>query len=164
MTPVARAKSAPSRQESHTTDCPDPTQIVSVLLASPNSADHRFFQSLFDHSNWKLFHCYTLDETINLLRETLIPVVVADEGQRDSWKKILDTTERLRPSPRLIVIPHCVDRQLWAEVLNLGGFDLLPRPWDGGELSRLLSHAWLAWKREKEAGCRQAARVAGSAA
>jgi hypothetical protein len=139
--------------------------VVSVLLASPNGADHQFFQSLFDHSNWKLFHCYCAEDACSFLDEIVAPVVVADEGSRGAWKAVLRAGSRLRPVPRLIVIPNQVDRRLWAEVLNLGGYDLLPRPWDGGEVARVLSHAWLSWKREKEGEpARQLYRAARSVA
>jgi DNA-binding response OmpR family regulator len=36
------------------------------------------------------------------------------------------------------------DDHLWAEVLNLGGYDVLAKPFDGCELFRALSSAWWA--------------------
>jgi hypothetical protein len=42
-----------------------------------------------------------------------------------------DVLSRLAPTlepPRVIVVSHHADERLWAEVLSLGGFDLLATP------------------------------------
>lgn len=38
------------------------------------------------------------------------------------------------------------DERLWAEVLNLGGYDVLPTPFEPDEVTRVCTGAWLAWK------------------
>jgi hypothetical protein len=35
---------------------------------------------------------------------------------------------------------------LWAEVLNLGGYDLLMKPFEEAEVYRVVGLAWLFWK------------------
>ncbi len=99
-----------------------------------------------------------------MLGEGAVPVVVTDEGHYGSWKRVLEAVAAMNQPSKLIVIPRNIDRQLWAEVLNLGGFDLLPRPWDGSEVSRVLSHAWLSWKHDWDRGMSRLSRVTGSAA
>jgi hypothetical protein len=34
---------------------------------------------------------------------------------------------------------------LWAEALNLGAYDVVPKPFDSHELSLIISFAWLHW-------------------
>jgi DNA-binding NtrC family response regulator len=46
----------------------------------------------------------------------------------------------------LIVTDRLADERLWAEVLNLGGYDLLLKPFDPEELLRVVSSAWASWK------------------
>jgi hypothetical protein len=52
--------------------------------------------------------------------------------------------------PRLIVFSRNADDRLWAEVLNLGGFDLLATPFREEEFVFAIGSAWLDWEREKE--------------
>ena len=53
-------------------------------------------------------------------------------------------------SPLLIVTARCADDQLWAEVLNLGGYDVLMKPFERTEVIRVISLAWLNWKNTRE--------------
>jgi hypothetical protein len=48
----------------------------------------------------------------------------------------------------LIVTAKLADDRLWAEVLNLGGFDVLAQPFYRGEVTRAVGHACRSWNRE----------------
>jgi hypothetical protein len=48
------------------------------------------------------------------------------------------------------VSSRLADESLWAEVLNLGGYDLLQTPFEPSELFRVLHLAWLSWERERD--------------
>jgi DNA-binding NtrC family response regulator len=56
----------------------------------------------------------------------------------------LDVLHLVRESPRdmaVIVTDPKADTRLWAEVLNLGAYDLLTQPFDETEVRRILSNA-----------------------
>lgn len=40
------------------------------------------------------------------------------------------------------------DDSLWAEALNVGAYDVLAKPLDRTEVTRVLSLAWLHWQRQ----------------
>ena len=64
------------------------------------------------------------------------PVVICERSLPDGeWKDLLGKT------PRLIVTSHAADEALWAEVLNLGGYDVLAQPFDEQEVRRVLTMA-----------------------
>jgi hypothetical protein len=42
------------------------------------------------------------------------------------------------------------DESLWAEVLNLGGYDVLPKPLVRDEVKRVVTLAWQNWKNERD--------------
>ncbi len=64
------------------------------------------------------------------------PVVICESSLPDGdWKDLLDKT------PRLIVTSPAADEALWAEVLNLGGYDVLAQPFDEQEVRRVVSGA-----------------------
>jgi DNA-binding NtrC family response regulator len=64
------------------------------------------------------------------------PVVICESSLPDGdWKDLLDKT------PRLIVTSPAANEALWAEVLNLGGYDVLAQPFDEQEVRRVVSSA-----------------------
>jgi hypothetical protein len=52
----------------------------------------------------------------------------------------------------VVVTSRLADKRLWAEALNLGCYDVLPQPFDSGELFRVLSQTWRNWHEENEIG------------
>jgi DNA-binding response OmpR family regulator len=73
-------------------------------------------------------------------------VVVCERDLPDgSWKHLLDKVETLARPPRLIVASRLADERLWAEVLNLGGYDVLATPFDADEVYRVVSYAVDSW-------------------
>jgi DNA-binding NtrC family response regulator len=136
---------------------PDPTRRVSVLLISPDSRDHTLLRHVFNHSNWVLHECRTVEEGLRFLARHPMPVVITEErlGGAD-WKAVLSATHDAPRPPKLIVTSHNVDSALWAEVINLGGYDVLAKPWNEREVYHAVSQAWLAWKHEIEQPARPA--------
>ena len=57
----------------------------------------------------------------------------------------------------LIVTDRLADERLWAEVLNLGGYDLLLKPFDPEEVLRVVNSAWTSWKLTSAKSRRRAA-------
>lgn len=71
-----------------------------------------------------------------MLRRYAVAVVVSESRLPDgrTWKDLLAELQAL-PDPRpLIVADRLADERLWAEVLNLGGYDLLMKPFDAREV------------------------------
>lgn len=58
--------------------------------------------------------------------------------------------------PKLIVASLLTTEGIWADVLNLGGYDVLVRPLNQEEALHSIGMAWLAWKHDAE---REAARL-----
>jgi FixJ family two-component response regulator len=52
------------------------------------------------------------------------------------------------------VTSRLADEYLWAEVLNLGGYDVLAKPLDKQEVSRTLNLAWEHWENQRIAAQR----------
>jgi DNA-binding response OmpR family regulator len=67
--------------------------------------------------------------------------VVCEAQVRESgnWQELLEEAQAAQ-SLMLVVSRHA-DERLWAEVLNLGGFDVLALPFDRDELKWALSSA-----------------------
>jgi hypothetical protein len=72
--------------------------------------------------------------------------VICEECLPDGdWKNVLTELDKAPVRVTLIVSSRLADERLWAEVLNLGAFDLLRGdPFEPEEVLRVTESAWLA--------------------
>ncbi len=68
------------------------------------------------------------------------------------WKDLLEQTLETPNPPSLIVTSRLADDHLWSEVLNLGGYDVLNRPFRESEVFRDVGLAFLHWKNRQPLG------------
>ena len=65
-----------------------------------------------------------------------ISVVISETHLPDgSWKDLLAHVMLRTASTALVVTSKLADEFLWAEVLNLGGYDVLAQPFDRDEVT-----------------------------
>ena len=67
-----------------------------------------------------------------------------------TWIDMLDHTSCLPHPASLIVTSRLADDRLWSEVLNLGGWDVLAKPFDRVEVIRSVGLAWEHWHHQIE--------------
>lgn len=73
-------------------------------------------------------------------------VIVCERRLPDGdWRNVLGLALDLPHSPAVIVTCRQADERLWAEVLNLGGYDVLAKPFEEREVGRSLELAWARW-------------------
>ena len=124
---------------------------VSVLALLDSRVDKQCLKNIFSHTNWKLQFASSMPEAQTLLRQDTWGVIISDCQLSDGkyWTHALHTAQKLSVPPLLIVADRSPDTL--AEVLNLGGYDVLVKPFDFAEVIRIVGAAWLAWKRKTEA-------------
>jgi DNA-binding NtrC family response regulator len=70
-------------------------------------------------------------------------VVLTDYNLPDGrWTRVLEHARKRAPGTEVVVYSNLVDEHLWAEVLCLGGFDVIGQPFDEEELLRVTGCAW----------------------
>ena len=80
-----------------------------------------------------------------------MPVVICERDLPfGSWKDLLQEIQTLPDPPLLIVTSRLADEGLWAEALNLGAYDVLAKPFDRKEVTRVVSLAWRWWSSERQ--------------
>lgn len=122
-------------------------RTVAVLAVSPYIEDHRCLYGIFNHSNWRIAVVRTRQEAIQYLQANQMSVLICESRLPDGiWKDMLEELRRLPIPPLLVVASSEADDNLWAEVLNLGAYDVLSKPFDRAEVTRIISLAWLHWK------------------
>jgi len=142
----------------HTADAPNriwqnslPTEseAVKVLLISPLDDDHRSLTQILRHSKWKYCAARSRAEAFAFLRDNAVPVLICESDLIDgTWRDMLDRTTHMQHAPLLIVTSRSADDALWAEVLNLGGYNVLAKPFDSREVFHVVANAWLHWKNQ----------------
>lgn len=89
----------------------------------------------------------SLCAALPLLQKGGIPVVLCDRDDNPVvWKQLLEHFSTLKEPPFLIVTSRLADDRLWSEVLNLGAYDVLAKPFDVAEVTRVLTSARLRWE------------------
>ena len=125
--------------------------IVTVVLVSPFEEDHTCIKGMLGEAKCQIHWVQTRQEALRALRNMRAAVVISEcnlpEG---SWKDVLYQLQPLADPPLLIVTSHHADNYLWAEVLNLGGYDVLLKPFHGREVTRVVTLACQRWKNRLE--------------
>jgi DNA-binding response OmpR family regulator len=134
------------------------SQAVIGLAISPFEEDLLFFQRMFNDAGWKLLTARTRRQAGTELSRKQIVVVICERHLIDgNWKDVLSRLAPILNPPRLIVVARRSDNELWMEVLNMGGFDLLSAPLHEVEVAHAVGSAVLDWMEEQDAQTQQLA-------
>mgnify|MGYP001087333680 CR=1 FL=1 len=132
---------------------PTPQETVTLLLVSVCEDDRASLGEILRHSSWRLHYAAGWREALAFLERHPIPVVICERDLPDGcWKVLFDEASKLPQPPRLIVCSPFADNRLWAEVLNLGAYDVFITPFEPSEVFRVAFSAWQAWKNEPARG------------
>jgi DNA-binding response OmpR family regulator len=132
--------------EKHATYHPpacDGERRASVLVVSPFGEDVVQLRRMLDQSIWSLRSSGTCQEALALLRENSVAVVICECDLPDgSWRSVMSTLSLAQHPSHLIVTSRLADEGLWAEVLNLGGFNVISKPFYEKEVTWVMESAW----------------------
>lgn len=145
----------------------DLRERVSVVAVLADDQERKSLRGIFAHSNWDLRFAPTIEAAERLLLRSPAGILIASEElpQQDTWRDALHRTQQIMSRPLLIVASHLADERLWAEVLNIGAYDVLATPFDPREVYRVVSFAWQTWKRTKHlCGVREGEFITAAAA
>ncbi|MCS7025236.1 MAG: hypothetical protein NZV14_10570 [Bryobacteraceae bacterium] len=121
-----------------------PTARTAVLVVTTDPEDLEELRAILPSSDWNLYSAFSVAEAREMLRHHSYPIIITEAGATGlMWKTMLGyVSSRLQPpSPKLIVASASADDQLWAEVLNQGGFNVLAKPYDAREVRWVLDQA-----------------------
>lgn len=143
------------------------TELLPVLLVSADREHEMALRAILDGTSHAVYHVSTCKDATRLM-DDLDPDVVLVEADvpAGDWRRLLDHVLNLPRSPEVIVFSRIANVRLWAEVLTLGGYDLLDVPFEPKEVQRTISQASQFWASEIPLGVsplHQAARSATAA-
>jgi DNA-binding response OmpR family regulator len=115
---------------------------ATLLVVSPCPEDHNFIQRVFKDTGRTVLSVETCQEAVELAGRYDVRIVIAERTLGDGcWREMWTRISALPAPPLLIVTSRHADNRLWGEVLNLGGFDVLAKPLDEGEVRRVVAAA-----------------------
>jgi DNA-binding NtrC family response regulator len=119
---------------------------IPILLVSPHQADVAALRQILHHCDWDIAPADSVSAARRHLSRHAPAVVLCERDLPDgSWTDILAATSQMERAPLLLVISRHADDALWAEVLNLGGYDVLLKPFEKAEVARVVGMAWRHW-------------------
>jgi len=128
---------------------------TTILLVSHMAEDHIYLRRLLERARWETLEAYCCQEAVAAIAERDPDVILCEASLPDgNWKELLEALSRRLNPPYLIVTSRLADEYLWAEVLNLGGNDVLAKPFDAEEVCRVVE---LAREHHRERQLRRAA-------
>lgn len=120
-----------------------------VLAVTPSEEDQTRLQGIL--CEWEIRRARTCEQARTVLNDESIILIVCERELPDgNWKDLLDYLSPRHAAPLLIVFSQLADDALWAEVLNLGGHDVLPKPLDDREVLWSVRMAWEHWSEQQQ--------------
>jgi DNA-binding response OmpR family regulator len=118
---------------------------VRVLSVSPNLEDHAILRRILHGLPWEVSAVANCKEAIGRLSREPVSLIFCESVLEDgTWKNILGYIRKDAHAPLLIVTSRVADDFLWAEVLNLGGYDVLAKPLNPKEVRHVFATASLS--------------------
>lgn len=119
-----------------------PGEVLSLLLVTSDDQREESLLAVLLGTPHTIRRVSCCSEALQLLNDLNADVLLVDADMpTGNWKNLLDCALSLPLSPPLIVFSRFADDHLWAEVLNLGGYDVLAAPFEAEEVLRTISLA-----------------------
>ena len=68
-------------------------------------------------------------------------VILYDTDTPESWREALEHFLYLRPASRVVLLSRLADEEMWMQVLDCGGYDLLMKPFRAREICSVVRDA-----------------------
>lgn len=115
---------------------------VCAMLVGEYDDSRLLMHEIFREAGWRLIEARDRKAALEHLDHDRIHVVITScDNSGWTWRQLLRTLSRLVRPPQLIVTSRTADDHLWSEVLNVGGYDVLPEPFHRDEVERVVASA-----------------------
>jgi DNA-binding response OmpR family regulator len=120
--------------------------VVRILAVSSNESQLAALARILGHTTWVLETADSLSSADQILNTGDVQVMLCDQQLPDgTWKDALLSLSSMPIPPELVILSASGDDRLWAEVLNLGAWDMLVTPFYPKEVFRTIHLAWQHW-------------------
>jgi DNA-binding NtrC family response regulator len=130
----------------------NPNTNATLLAVLPCAEDRALLGAILGRSNWRLRFTRTFEEARTALNAFSFRAVISESrlSEDHGWEDLLREIQSMANPPPLIVADRLANERLWAEVLNLGGCDLIAKPFDAKEVLHVVSVACAISEQNKQ--------------
>ncbi len=119
-----------------------------MLFVGASQDDFNTMMRILRDSAWDLDVVPTRRDALDYMECKQASVVICECDLPDgNWRDLLDSAALLKNRPAMIIASRSADDRLWAEVLNLGGCDVLAKPFESKEVVWSIHSAWHEWSK-----------------
>jgi DNA-binding response OmpR family regulator len=120
---------------------------TTIVAAFRRDEDRCGLGEILGPCGWKVIWSGTCAEAIQAVQRSAAPIVISGRTFSDGeWRDIWSCLRARSHPPKFILASRLADESLWAEVLNLGGYELLLKPFRPEEVVRTVHGAHMAWQ------------------
>jgi len=113
-----------------------------VLFVSPHREDAILLSRMLGSTSMLLEHVADLEHARDAILKDSYQVILTEASLPDgTWVDVLNLARQAAPDSDVIVTDSRADARFWAEVLNLGAYDLIAQPFAVAEVQRILANA-----------------------
>jgi DNA-binding NtrC family response regulator len=113
-----------------------------LLTVSSNAEDADSLSRMLAPARVRVEEVASFREAKEALEKQRPTVIACDRDLPDgSWRDLLSLAGATEQDTPVVVMARHADEHLWAEVLNVGGYDVIAKPFERAEVSRVLSTA-----------------------
>lgn len=112
---------------------------VTVIVATPLTRDSQYLRQIARKHNLQTAEVGSYREALAAIARSGATALVCDESL--PWRDLLSYLADNCDPPRVVVVASTPPNTMWAEVLSLGGFDVLTKPFIDAEVARVLKMA-----------------------
>jgi len=115
-------------------------RVIGVFATAEDRASLREFFNNFRWTSQFVDSCSTLDQVLWPFEPDVV-LTDSELARGESWKDILRSAQERPTRIPVVVSSRLADERLWAEVLNLGAYDLLVKPFIAAEVQSVVGAA-----------------------
>ncbi len=117
-----------------------------MVAAFGRDEDRCGLERILGPCRWNLVWKQTCAGAVEAVRDTAAPIIISDQALADgNWRELWHQLQETSSPPMFILGSRMADESLWAELLNLGGYNLLSIPFDPEEVIRTVHGALMQW-------------------
>ena len=125
---------------------------ATLVAVFEQGEDRLSLEPILSPCEWEVIWTRTRAEAAAAVGRTAAPIIVCDERFADGeWKGLWNELGKNPCPPEFILASRLADERLWAELLNLGGYNLLTKPFRPEEVIRAIHAALTEWQLERTA-------------
>jgi AmiR/NasT family two-component response regulator len=117
-----------------------------ALAIMRDGIDRETLQTIFHEEDWELEIAETISAAL-LRQRTPFPIVLCERELNDGdWRRAVSVLSGLPQHPWVILVSGRCDKNLWDDLIEFGGSDILRTPFDRDAVLHSIRSGWSFWR------------------